>query len=129
MIVSTDIASILARDVRELGVSTVYTSGNIPAGPLAAECVCIGVKPLKAETYWNIAEVELDLYVPDADAATERLAQLERTARTALGVPYAQYDATPYRYAIAETGVKADAEHQCHFIHIIIQFKVLNVKN
>lgn len=131
MIVSADIASILVRDARRLGITEIDGTGSIPEGVLTTERIGITVQPLREEPYWNIAEAELNLYIPDLDGAadTVRLTQLERAACELFDAPYAHYDNTPYRYAIASSGLKADTLRACHFININITFKVLNVKN
>ena len=131
MIVTTDIANILYKDCKALGME-VYQSGNIPDEDkeLSSERVIIIAKSQSPEAIWKKGFVEVNLCVPDMDGKANliRLQELERKAQEILDDVVGEFDGSSYYYSIDQIGTEADTALKCHYVNVRILFQVLNVK-
>lgn len=131
MIVTTDIANILYKDCKALGME-VYQSGNIPDEDkeLSSERIIIIAKSQSPETIWKKGFVEVNLCVPDMDGKANliRLQELERKAQEVLDEVVGEYDGSNYYYLIDSIGTEADTALKCHYVNVRLLFQVLNVK-
>lgn len=131
MIVTTDIANILYKDCKALGME-VYQSGNIPDEDkeLSSERVIIIAKSQSPEAIWKKGFVEVNLCVPDMDGKANliRLQELERKAQEVLDDVVGEFDGSSYYYSIDQIGTEADTALKCHYVNVRLLFQVLNVK-
>ena len=131
MIVTTDIANILYKDCKALGME-VYQSGNIPDEDkeLSSERVIIIAKSQSPEAIWKKGFVEVNLCVPDMDGKANliRLQELERKAQEILDDVVGEFDGSSYYYSIDQIGTEADTALKCHYVNVRLLFQVLNVK-
>lgn len=131
MIVTTDIANILYKDCKALGME-VYQSGNIPDEDkeLSSERVIIIAKSQSPEAIWKKGFVEVNLGVPDMDGKANliRLQELERKAQEVLDDVVGEFDGSSYYYQIDQIGTEADTALKCHYVNVRLLFQVLNVK-
>ena len=131
MIVTTDIANILYKDCKALGME-VYQSGNIPDEDkeLSSERVIIIAKSQSPEAIWKKGFVEVNLCVPDMDGKANliRLQELEREAQEVLDDVVGEFDGSSYYYSIDQIGTEADTALKCHYVNVRLLFQVLNVK-
>ena len=131
MIVTTDIANILYKDCKALGME-VYQSGNIPDEDkeLSSERVIIIAKSQSPEAIWKKGFVEVNLGVPDMDGKANliRLQELERKAQEVLDDVVGEFDGSSYYYSIDQIGTEADTALKCHYVNVRLLFQVLNVK-
>lgn len=131
MIVTTDIANILYKDCKALGME-VYQSGNIPDEDkeLSSERVIIIAKSQSPEAIWKKGFVEVNLCVPDMDGKANliRLQELERKAQEVLDDVVGEFDGSSYYYQIDQIGTEADTALKCHYVNVRLLFQVLNVK-
>lgn len=130
MIVTTDIADILFRDCKALGIGIV-PFGKTLTGELEEERITIHVKGQTSEKIWEKCFVEVNLCVPDLGvniANTLRLKELERTAKELFRSVTGTFDGTRYLYEIDTINIEADTALKCHFVNVRLLFNVLNVK-
>ncbi len=130
MIVTTDIADILYRDCKALGIGIV-PFGKTLTGELEEERITIHVKGQTPSKYWEKCFVEVNLCVPDLGvniANTLRLKDLERKAKELFKSVTGEFDGTRYNYEIDSIHIEADTALKCHFINCRILFNALNVK-
>lgn len=128
MIVTTDIANILYRDFKVLGIDIV-PFGKTLTGELDKECITIHVKKPTSEDYWVKRFAEVNICVPDIRpnmANTIRLNELERLANKNFKLITGIQDDTRYKYEV-ETSIETDTDLKCHFVNCKILFNVLNV--
>lgn len=128
MIVTTDIANILYRDFKVLGIDIV-PFGKTLTGELDKECITIHVKKPTSEDYWVKRFAEVNICVPDIrpnTADTIRLNELERLANKNFKLITGIQDDTRYKYEV-ETSIETDTDLKCHFVNCKILFNVLNV--
>lgn len=130
MIVTTDIADILYRDCKALGIGIV-PFGKTLTGELTEERITIHVKGQTPEKIWEKCFVEVNLCVPDLGvniAHTLRLKALERTAKKKFKSVTGTFDGTRYLYEVDTISIEADTALKCHFVNVRLLFNVLNVK-
>lgn len=130
MIVTTDIADILYRDCKALGIGIV-PFGKTLTGELTEERITIHVKGQTPEKIWEKCFVEVNLCVPDLGvniAHTLRLKALERTAKKKFKSVTGTFDGTRYLYEVDTISIEADTALKCHFVNCRILFNALNVK-
>ena len=130
MIVTTDIADILYRDCKALGIGIV-PFGKTLTGEITEERITIHVKGQTPEKIWEKCFVEVNLCVPDLGvniAHTLRLKALERTAKKKFKSVTGTFDGTRYLYEVDTISIEADTALKCHFVNCRILFNVLNVK-
>ena len=130
MIVTTDIADILYRDCKALGIGIV-PFGKTLTGELTEERITIHVKGQTPEKIWEKCFVEVNLCVPDLGvniAHTLRLKALERTAKKKFKSVTGTFDGTRYLYEVDTISIEADTALKCHFVNCRLLFNVLNVK-
>lgn len=130
MIVTTDIADILYRDCKALGIGIV-PFGKTLTGELTEERITIHVKGQTPEKIWEKCFVEVNLCVPDLGvniAHTLRLKALERTAKKKFKSVTGTFDGTRYLYEVDTINIEADTALKCHFVNVRLLFNVLNVK-
>ena len=131
MIVTTDIANILYKDCKALGME-VYQSGNIPDEDkeLSSERVIIIAKSQSPEAIWKKGFVEVNLCVPDMGGKANliRLQEFERKAQEVLDDVVGEFDGSSYYYSIDQIGTEADTALKCHYVNVRLLFEVLNVK-
>lgn len=130
MIVTTDIADILYRDCKVLGIGIV-PFGKTINGELKDERITIHVKGQTPSKYWEKCFCEVNLCVPDLGvkiANTLRLKELERKAKELFKSVTGEFDGTRYNYEIDTIHIEADTALKCHFINCRILFNALNVK-
>lgn len=128
MIVTTDIANILYRDFKVLGIDIV-PFGETLTGELKKERITIHVKKPTSEDYWVKRFADVNICVPDIRpniANTIRLNELERLANKNFKLITGVQDNTRYKYEV-ETSVETDTDLKCHFVNCKILFNVLNV--
>ena len=129
MIVTTDIADILYRDCKALGIGIV-PFGKALTGELQGERITIHVKGQTPSKYWEKCFCEVNLCVPDLGvkiANTLRLKELERKAKELFKTVTDEFDGTRYNYEIDTIHIEADTALKCHFINCRILFNALNV--
>lgn len=129
MIVTTDIANILYRDFKVLGIDIV-PFGETLTGELDKERITIHVKKPTSEDYWVKRFAEVNICVPDIRpnmANTIRLNELERLVNNKFQVVTDTQDGTRYKYEV-ETSIEADTALKCHFVNCKVLFNVLNVR-
>lgn len=129
MIVTTDIADILYRDCKALGIGIV-PFGKTLTGELTEERITIHVKGQTPEKIWEKCFVEVNLCVPDLGvniANAIRLKALERTAKKKFKSVTGTFDGTRYLYEVDTISIEADTALKCHFVNCRILFNVLNV--
>lgn len=130
MIVTTDIADILFRDCKALGIGIV-PFGKTLTGELEEERITIHVKGQTPSKYWEKCFVEVNLCVPDLGvniANTLRLKELERTTKKKFKSVTGTFDGTRYLYEVDTISIEADTTLRCHFVNCRVLFNVLNVK-
>jgi hypothetical protein len=130
MIVTTDIADILYRDCKALGIGIV-PFGKTLTGELEEERITIHVKGQTPSKYWEKCFCDVNLCVPDLGtniANTLRLKELERKAKELFKSVTGEFDGTRYNYEIDTIHIEADTALKCHFINCRILFNALNVK-
>lgn len=130
MIVTTDIADILYRDCKALGIGIV-PFGKTLTGELTEERITIHVKGQTPEKIWEKCFVEVNLCVPDLGvniANAIRLKALERTAKKKFKSVTGTFDGTRYLYEVDTISIEADTALKCHFVNCRILFNALNVK-
>lgn len=130
MIVTTDIADILYRDCKALGIGIV-PFGKTLTGELTEERITIHVKGQTPEKIWEKCFVEVNLCVPDLGvniANAIRLNKLERTAKKKFKSVTGTFDGTRYLYEVDTINIEADTALKCHFVNVRLLFNVLNVK-
>lgn len=130
MIVTTDIADIIYRDCKALGIEIV-PFGNTLTGELKDERITIHVKGQTPSKYWEKCFCEVNLCVPDLDmniANTLRLKELERKAKKLFRSVTDEFDGTRYNYVVDTIHIEADTALKCHFVNCRLLFNVLNVK-
>ena len=128
MIVTTDIADILYRDCKALGI-VIVPFGKTLTGELKDERITIHVKGQTPSKYWEKCFVEVNLCVPDLGvniANILRLKELERKAKELFKSVTGEFDGTRYNYEIDTIHIEADTALKCHFINCRILFNVLN---
>lgn len=128
MIVTTDIANILYRDFKALGIDIV-PFGETLTGKLDKERITIHIKKPTSEDYWVKRFADVNICVPDIRpniANTIRLNELERLANKNFKLITGVQDNTRYKYEV-ETSVETDTDLKCHFVNCKILFNVLNV--
>lgn len=130
MIVTTDIADILYRDCKVLGI-VIVPFGKTLTGELEDERITIHVKGQTPNKYWEKCFCDVNLCVPDLGtniANTLRLKELERKAKELFKSVTDEFDGTRYNYEIDTIHIEADTALKCHFINCRILFNALNVK-
>lgn len=131
MIATTDIQTILYKDVQKLGIKKVYKNGVIPEGDVKSERVAIIVNSVEPGTYWKAGFVHVNICVPYLDrkgtAYLTRLNVLERLASKVLHST-STYDGTAYTYDVDTTRIEEDRDLKCFYVNVRILFQVLNVK-
>ena len=130
MIVTTDIADILYRDCKALGIGIV-PFGKTLTGELEEERITIHVKGQTPSKYWEKCFCDVNLCVPDLGvkiANTLRLKELERKAKEFFKSVTGEFDETRYNYEIDTIHIEADTALKCHFVNCRILFNTLNVK-
>ena len=125
MIVSGDVATILARDLDSL-CKNIYKKGAIPEGEVLTERIVILPKGLKEGTYWSKGFVEVNFCIPNAGgmANTIRLTEVERILKPLESVSL--FDNTRYRYSVESTSQEEDTPLACWYVNARILFEVLN---
>lgn len=129
MIVTTDIANIIYKDCKALGIDIV-PHGKKLTGAMKSERIVIHVKKQQPETYWKKSFVEVNICVPDlneGEANTIRLNELEKQAQGLFDGMTGRYDDTTYHYSIESIGTEEDTSLKCHYVNVRILFEVLNV--
>ena len=128
MIVTTDIANILYRDFKVLGIDIV-PFGKTLTGELDKECITIHVKKPTSEDYWVKRFAEVNICVPDIvqtwptpSVLTNWKGSPTRILKLITGIQ----DDTRYKYEV-ETSIETDTDLKCHFVNCKILFNVLNV--
>ena len=130
MIVTTDIADILYRDCKVLGIEIV-PFGKAITGELQDERITIHVKGQTLSKYWEKCFCDVNLCVPDLGvniANTLRLKELERKAKKLFRSVTDEFDGTRYNYVVDTIHIEADTALKCHFINCRLLFNALNVK-
>ena len=128
MIVTTDIADILYRDCKALGIEIV-PFGKTITGELKEERITIHVKGQTPNRYWEKCFCDVNLCVPDLGlgiANTLRLKELERKAKEIFKSVTGEFDGTRYNYGVETIHIEADTALKCHFINCRLLFNVLN---
>lgn len=128
MIVTTDIADILYRDCKALGIGIV-PFGKTIIDELKDERITIHVKGQTPSKYWEKCFCDVNLCVPDLGANianTLRLKELERKAKELFKSVTGEFDGTRYNYEIDTIHIEADTALKCHFINCRLLFNVLN---
>lgn len=130
MITPTDIANIIFKDCKDLGIEELCQEGNIPEGEVISERIVVYAKKQTSGIYWKKGFVEVNLCVPDYNgkASLIRLNELEHEANSLFDDVVSTYDGTRYRYSIESIGTEADTALKCHYVNVRILFEVLNVK-
>lgn len=129
MIVTTDIADILYRDCKALGI-VIVPFGKTLTGELEEERITIHVKGQTPSKYWEKCFCDVNLCVPDLGvkiANTLRLKDLERKAKELFKSVTGEFDGTRYNYEIDTIHIEADTALKCHFVNCRILFNALNV--
>lgn len=127
MIVTGDIATILYKELKGLGIE-VYKGGTFPTSKVTKERIVIIPKRQSKGKYWKRGFVEVNFLVPNTNgkANTKRLTELERIANQLES--YGVFDDTSYRYEVESISQEEDASLACHFVNCRLLFEVLNIK-
>ncbi len=128
MIVTTDIADILFRDCKSLGIDIV-PFGKTLTEELTDERITIHVKGQTPEKYWEKCFCEVNLCVPDlspTESNYPRLKALERKAKEKFRSVTDTFDGTRYLYEVDTITIEADTALKCHFVNCRLLFNVLN---
>ena len=127
MITTGDIATILVKDLKSIGIVT-YNKGAIPEGEVTTERITVIPKEPKPGTFWVKGFVEVNFCVPNVDelADTKRLTELERQASSLRSV--SSFDGSTNCYKVYSTNQEKDTALKCHFVNVKILFEVLNVR-
>ena len=125
MIVSGDVATILAEDLKAL-CENIYRKGAIPVCKVTSERIVILPKILKDSTYWSKGFVEVNFCVPNIEtmANTKRLTEVERLLKPIEDVSV--FDNTRYRYSVESISQEEDKPLDCWYVNARVLFEVLN---
>lgn len=126
---TSEIGDIIYTRCKGLSVADVRRGWNVGAGEVAAERVCVVVKPVSYAKGWNRAFAEVNVCVPDiqGEADLVRLADLEGEYSAAFGLNTGVFRGARYRFRRESAGLMDDAALRLHYVNIRVLFEFINV--
>lgn len=128
MIATTDVANILYKDSKRLGLQ-VLQEGNVKES--SGERVIVHAKSFTPGRIWNKSFAEANIFVPDLPGGTANLVRLNELERLAMRIYEASgtYDGTLYRYNVYSVQLLSDDDSKSRYLNVKISFSVLNTKS
>lgn len=129
MITESESGNILYLDCRANFGDMVFQTLNAPTGELEDERIVVIPKTQQPGPIWIKNYIEVNWLVPDLpDGKPDmvRLHDIERHMRRVL-ISCGMYDATPYRYRVENTDIRADKNLNAHYANARVLFQTMNI--
>jgi len=143
MISTYDIQKILYTDCKGIDFNSIFANSayggksipvyhgfNTPKGAVTTPRVTLHIKEGVGGTYWNKRYVEVNLSIPDLEediADMHLLGKAENKILSHFKKPRAgEIDGGSYEYSLESNSQEQDSQLRCHFVHIRLQFQILN---
>lgn len=132
MILLTDIANKLHEIATEIGISEVYQSDNTPFGEVKSERVIVSVGENFSGSIWDELTAVVNVCVPDIDKnGTADLIRLQEAEKKVCKVfndmQVFQLGEDWISVEWRTSSIEENASLKCHYIHVVLSVKTLNI--